>query len=892
MSATATPSDDLTAEIAPEWRTWGPYLSERQWGTVREDYSEGGAAWDSFPHDHARSRAYRWGEDGLLGLSDDQQRLCFALALWNGQDAILKERLFGLTGSEGNHGEDVKEYYFYLDATPDHAYLKGLYKYPQRAFPYGDLVETNRSRGRLAPEYELLDTGVFAEDRYFDVLVEYAKLAPEDILVRISATNRGPEAAPLHLLPTLWFRNTWAWGRDTRRPSLRRLDDGADVRLVAADHHMIGNYVLACRGTPDLLFTENETDAKRLWGGQNATPYVKDGIDRYLVQGETDAVNPANEGTKVAAHYRLSVAPGATESILLRLSNGRVADPFKGADSAFAAAEAAADRLYEGLVPASLGEDERRVQRQALAGMIWSKQYYNYDVQEWLSGDPVGPKPPEGRKHGRNSQWRHLNSGDVISMPDKWEYPWYAAWDLAFHCIPLSLVDPDFAKDQLLLLLREWYMHPNGQLPAYEWAFGDVNPPVHALAALRIYVDERERTGVGDRSFLARVFHKLLLNFTWWVNRKDADGRNVFAGGFLGLDNISVFDRSANLPPGITLEQSDATAWMATYCLALGAMAVELAEQDRTYEDLAVKFVEHFFAVGGALNGLGEGAACLWDEEDGFYYDELHASDGREVPLKVRSLVGLIPIIAAIPIGPRLEQRAPTLMAHLRGILERHPELAAVAPARTEADGEHRLLTIVPEDRLRRILSRMVDPNEFLGDYGIRSISRTHAQPYEFHAAGQTFSIRYEPAESSTGMFGGNSNWRGPIWFPVNFLLVGGLRRLHGFYGDDFRVEYPTGSGKEATLAEIADDLARRLVAIFLRGPDGHRPVYGGTEVFQTDPHWRDHILFYEYFHGDNGAGIGASHQTGWTGLVATLIEQRARAQSAAQTQATPVAAR
>jgi hypothetical protein len=867
--------------IAPEWRTWGPYLSERQWGTVREDYSDGGAAWDSFTHDQARSRAYRWGEDGLLGISDDRQRLCFALALWNERDSILKERLFGLTGSEGNHGEDVKEYYFYLDATPTHSYLKGLYKYPQRPFPYGDLVEENRRRGRAAFEYELLDTGAFADDRYFDVLVEYAKVAADDILIRVSATNRGPETAPLHLLPTLWFRNTWAWGRQPDRPTLRRLDDGQGIRQVAASparHHLFGDYVLACQGTPDLLFTENETNAERLWGVPNRTPYVKDGIDRYVVHAETGAVNPAGEGTKAAAHYRLAVAPGATETVLLRLARTASTDPLADADAVFTHRQEEADRFYAAVAPASLSEEERSVQRQAFAGLIWSKQFYKYDVTEWLEGDPVGPPPPDGHKHGRNSQWSHHNSGDVMSMPDKWEYPWYAAWDLAFHCIPFSLVDPEFGKGQLLLLLREWFMHPNGQLPAYEWAFGDVNPPVHAAAALRIFVDERARTGQGDYAFLARVFHKLLLNFTWWVNRKDADGHNVFEGGFLGLDNISVFDRSANLPPGVRLEQSDATAWMAMYCLLLGAMAIALAENEPAFEDLAIKFLEHFFAVGGALNGLGDGATSLWDEEDGFYYDELCLPDAGSIPLKVRSLVGLIPIIAAVTVHPRLEQRAPELVRTLRWWLQRRPALEALVPGRTDPDGQpQRLLTIVPEERLRRLLRRMLDPNEFLGDYGIRSISKAHAQGYDFNVAGRTFSIRYEPAESSTGMFGGNSNWRGPIWFPINFLLVGGLHRLHEFYGDDFRVEYPTGSGAEATLGEIADDLSRRLISIFVRGADGRRPVYGGTEVFQTDPHWRDYVLFYEYFHGDNGAGLGASHQTGWTALVASLLDRLGR---------------
>jgi hypothetical protein len=888
-SLVATPV--LGEPIAAEWRAWGPYLSERQWGTVREDYSESGAAWDYFPHDQARSRTYRWGEDGLLGISDEKQRLCFALALWNGADPILKERLFGLTGSEGNHGEDVKEYYWYLDATPTHSYLRGRYKYPQRAFPYADLLAENRRRGREQPEYELIDTGVFTEDRYFDVEVEYAKVAPSDVLIRITATNRGPDPAPLHLLPTLWFRNTWSWGDDDRRPELRAVPGpGAaktgtrtrDGLLVQANHHELGDYWLACQGTPELLFTENESNAQRLWNASNHTPYVKDGIGTAVVDGHSDAVNPAGVGTKGAAHYQFQIAPGATETVLLRLSSERHAAPFSDAERIFVDRVAEADAFYAALAENRLTEDEARVQRQALAGLIWSKQVFNFDVAQWLDGDPAGPPPPESRKHGRNSGWRHHNSSDVISMPDKWEYPWYAAWDLAFHCVAFGLVDPGFAKEQLLLMLREWYMHPNGQMPAYEWAFGDVNPPVHILAARAIYQEEQRRTGEGDRDFLARIFHKLLLNFTWWVNRKDEEGNNLFQGGFLGLDNISVIDRSMGLPPDLDLEQADGTAWMASYCLNMAWAAVELALSDPAYEDMAVKFLEHYLAIAAAMNGLGGEGSQLWDEEDGFYYDFVRRSDGTRMPLKLRSLVGLLPIFPAIALTQstrqRLREQAPYVTERLRWYADRHPELASLFPERVHSDGDQRqVFTLVPEDRLRRVLARMFDPDEFLSDYGIRSLSRYYLDhPFELRTRDQVLTVRYEPAESSTGMFGGNSNWRGPIWMPVNLTLIVGLRNLHRCFGDDFLVEYPTGSGQHLPLDKIADDISRRLISIFLRGPDGRRPVFGATEVMQTDPHWRDDIFFYEYFHGDNGAGIGASHQTGWTAIVANLIDRTA----------------
>lgn len=873
--------------ISADWRTWGPYLSERQWGTVREDYSEGGSAWDSFPHDHARSRAYRWGEDGLFGISDLNQQLCFAVALWNGADPILKERLFGLTGSEGNHGEDVKEYYWYLDATPAHSYLRGLYKYPQAAFPYGDLVAENRRRVRDQPEYELIDTGAFAGDRYFDVEVEYAKATPDDLLIRISATNRGPDAAPLHLLPALWFRNSWSWGRDDRRPELHAIPDGK-VSLIHASHHDLGDFWLACSGSPELLFTENESNTERLWGAPNRTPFVKDGINNAVVAGAEGVVNPDRAGTKVSAHYRLEIAPGETQTVQLRLSNQRQTAPFKNTEKIFDTRIAEADTFYAALAGGGLTEDEARVQRQALAGLIWTKQYFNYDVAQWLEGDPAAPPPPEARRHGRNSQWRHHDSGDVISMPDKWEYPWYAAWDLAFHSLPFGIIDPAFAKEQLLLILRERYMHPNGQLPAYEWALGDVNPPVHIAAARELYLDEKRRTGTGDRDFLARIFQKLLINYTWWVNRKDEEGNGLFTGGFLGLDNISVIDRSAGLPPDLSLEQADGTAWMASYCLNMTWAALELSLTDPSYEDLAVRFLEHYLTIGGAMNGLSGGDATLWDEEDGFYYDFVRRSDGQRFPLRLRSLVGLLPIFPAIGIDDAIRQalaeKAPAFVARVRWFGDRHPELQGLFAEHPVANGEwRRALTLVPEDRLRRILSRMFDPNEFLSDFGIRSISRCYLDhPFELKARGQELTVRYEPAESSTGMFGGNSNWRGPIWFPMNLLLVQGLHNLHSCYGDDFRIEYPTGSGRQLPLDDIAVDITQRLVSIFLRNDDGNRPVFGGTEVMQRDPQWRDHLLFYEYFHGDNGAGIGASHQTGWTAVVANLLNRKAARERAA----------
>ena len=868
-------------ERGAPWYLWGPYLAEREWGTVREDYSPDGAAWDYFPHDHARSRAYRWGEDGLLGICDDHGLLCFALALWNEADPILKERLFGLSNAEGNHGEDVKESYFFLDATPSHSYMKALYKYPQRAFPYAALVAENRRRGRTEPEYELLDTGIFAENRYFDVVVEYAKSDPKDILIRITATNRGPESAPLRILPTLWFRNTWAWGYDDRRPEMRAVEvpagargDGA-YRLLRASHHRLGDYWLACGGRPELLFTENETNAQRLWGLGNRTPVVKDGIHDAVVGGHREAVSARGMGTKAAVHYPFRVAPGAAERVELRLSSRRQDRPFVDTESVFAARRAEADTFYQRFGPAEMSEDARRVQRQAFAGLLWSKQYYHYTVEEWLDGDPAGPPPPESRKRGRNADWRHLDNSEVISMPDTWEFPWYAAWDLAFHCIPLALIDPEFAKRQLILLLREWYMHPNGQLPAYEWALGDVNPPVHAWGAWRVYKIARRITGTADRTFLERVFHKLLLDFTWWVNRKDVEGRNVFQGGFLGLDNIGVFDRSQPLPTGGHLDQADGTAWMGMFCINMLAIALELARVDRAYEDVATKFVEHFLYIAGALNNIGGEGIAMWDDQDEFYYDVLH-SDGEPRRLQVRSVVGAIPLLAVETIEPDLLEALPDFRERLESFLAHQPRLAGlVSRWREPGLGERRLFALARGHRMKRVLRRLLDPAEFLSDFGIRSLSRYHADhPYTLRVGEATHTVAYEPGVSSTGQFGGNSNWRGPVWFPINFLIIEALQRFHHYYGDDFLVECPTGSGTMLTLWQVSQELSRRLTRIFLRGPGGRRPVFGENDVLQADPHWRDYLLFHEYFHGDTGAGLGASHQTGWTGLMAKLLEQ------------------
>jgi hypothetical protein len=859
------------------WKRWGPYLSERQWGTVREDYSPGGSAWDSFPHEHARSRAYRWGEDGLMGISDRRQYVCFAIALWNGKDPILKERLFGLTGSEGNHGEDVKECYYYLDSTPTHSYMKALYKYPQREFPYRQLLDENRSRGRNDPEFELLSTGLFDDDRYFDVFTEYAKASPDDILVRVRVFNRGPEAATVHVLPTLWFRNTWSWGLGARRQRMRAGEAQKGHATIDADSEYYGRLALSCEGSPELLFTENESNAQRLWGAANDSAHVKDGLHDYVVHGVQDAVHPDRIGSKGAAHYVLTIPAGQSATLRLRLSQAAAAgEPFAGFDAVFEERIGEADRFYSKLATPDLSEDARAVQRQAFAGMLWSKQFYHYDAARWLRGDPAGPEPPKERLHGRNSEWTHLFNADVISMPDKWEYPWYAAWDLAFHCIPLALVDPEFAKQQLLLLLREWYMHPNGQLPAYEWAFGDVNPPVHAWAAWRVYKIDKKRSGTGDRKFLERVFHKLLLNFTWWINRKDAEGKNVFQGGFLGLDNIGVFDRSSALPTGGHIEQSDATSWMGMYCLNMLAIALELAKDDSAYEDVASKFFEHFVYICRAMNNIGGEGIELWNREDGFFYDVLDLPDGRKFPMKVRSMVGLIPLFAVETISSELIDRLPGFKRRMQWFLENRPDFAQHVETETTPDGQvKRFFSLVNRHRLRQVCRYLLDESEFLSPHGIRAVSRFHREhPYVLEVMGMEHRVDYEPAESSTGLFGGNSNWRGPVWFPVNYLIIESLQKFHFYLGDGYKVECPHGSGQMRTLWDIAGEISRRMNRIFLKDAEGRRPVFGGAEKLQTDPHFRDHVLFYEYFHGDNGAGIGASHQTGWTGLVAKLIQQ------------------
>jgi hypothetical protein len=859
------------------WKKWGPYLSERQWGTVREDYSADGNAWNYFSHDQARSRAYRWGEDGLAGISDDQQQLCFALALWNGRDPILKERLFGLTNTEGNHGEDVKEYYFYLDSTPTHSYMKYLYKYPQQEFPYLDLVETNRSRSREEMEYELLDTGIFDDDRYFDVFVEYAKAGPEDLLIRISTHNRGPEAAQIQLLPTLWFRNTWALPANGAKPLLQQTGIG---RLLAS-HAQLGDYTLQAEDAPELLFTENETNTSRLWGQPNASPYVKDAFHEYLIGGNQQAVNPLRTGTKAAALYRLSVPAGGLKVVHLRLSANPSADPFTGCDEIFAARLAEADEFYHRITPESLSEDERRIHRQALAGMLWSKQYYYFDLNQWLCEHDSHPMLGSGKGNARNSQWFHMLNKDLISMPDKWEYPWYAAWDLAFHTLSLALVDFDFAKDQLLLLLGNLYSHPNGQIPAYEWNFSDVNPPVHAWATLFLYRMEME-SGRPDLHFLERSFHGLMLNFNWWVNRKGPHGRDVFAGGFLGLDNIGVFDRSAPLPTGGYLDQADGTAWMAFYCLTMLEIALILSEHDAAlYEEIAFRFLEQFFWIAYAMDRIGEQHDEMWDDADGFFYDLLHFPNGHSIRLKIRSMVGLLPICAATVFEHDTMNRYPKLAELLALFGSRHPELLnKIAPADESFIGYagRRLASVCNKQKLQRILAYMLDENEFLSPYGIRSLSKYHLEhPFVFHLDGQEYKVQYLPAESNSGMFGGNSNWRGPVWAPLNGLIIRGLMLMHPFYGDDFKVECPTGSGNYLTLFEVAKEIARRGSSLFLRNAEGKRPLYGGTKKFQEDPHWRDYILFYEYFHGDNGAGLGASHQTGWTGLIALLLDMFAR---------------
>jgi hypothetical protein len=860
------------------WKRWGPYLSDRQWGTVREDYSPNGNAWEYFPHDQARSRVYRWGEDGIAGISDNHQRLCFAIALWNEQDPILKERLFGLTGNEGNHGEDVKDYYFYLENTPTHSYMKCLYKYPQQAFPYAQLVEENRRRDKHSPEFELLDTGVFSDNRYFDVFVEYAKNTPEDILIQISITNRGSDAKPLHLLPTLWFRNTWVWTGDTDKPILKIAQTTPTFQVIEAAHPTFGDRWLYCDQQPDLLFTDNETNYQRLFNTPNPTAYAKDGIDDYIVHSTKTAINPQGLGTKASPHYHRHLNPGETWVVRLRLSDvSTLTDPF-GTEFEVIVQHRLADAnaFYDRIAPFSMSRDLRNIQRQAFAGMLWSKQYYNYVVHDWIHGDPGQPPPPAERKRGRNHDWNRLFSEDILSMPDKWEYPWFAAWDLAFHLIPLAMLDPDFAKHQLERLTREWYMQANGQLPAYEWAFGDVNPPVQAWAAMRIYQIERKLYGRSDSQFLKRVFQKLLLNFVWWVNRKDMEGNNVFQGGFLGLDNIGVFDRSAELPTGGYLNQADGTSWMGMYSLNMLVIALELAKQDSTYEDIACKFFEHFLYIADAIDGIGNTNISLWDEADGFYYDALHLPDGRQFPLKLRSMVGLIPLFAVATLELDLLDKLPNFKKRMLWFIRHRPDLKEnVACMETPGMGARRLLAIAYRSKLERILRYMLDENEFLSPYGIRALSKVHeANPYTLNIDGHEFQVRYEPAESTTGLFGGNSNWRGPIWFPVNYLIIESLQKFHYYLGDEFKVECPTGSGQYLTLWQVANELSQRLMRIFEQDDANRRPVYGHLEPFQSDEHWHDLILFHEYFHGDSGAGLGASHQTGWTGLIAKLIQQ------------------
>ncbi len=867
---------------AAAWYRWGPYLADRQWGTVREDYSANGDAWAYLPHDHARSRAYRWGEDGLLGISDDQARLCFAIALWNGRDPFLKERLFGLTGPQGNHGEDVKESYFYLDATPTASYLRALYRYPLAAFPYDRLVEENARRDRAVPEFELADTGIFDGDRYLDVEVEYAKSDPTDIVIRISITNRGPYSAVVRLLPTVWFRNTWAWGIDDRKPSITQVaQPAAGAPVLRLDHHLLGTYWLTAADPAPVLMTENESNAERLWGVPSRTAAVKDAFHDAVVRADPSRLLQAGQpGTKAALDFDWNLAAGKTRSTILRLSTNEEAGTGAVAADVLRIRRVEADGFYLGVTPSGLSADQRLVQRQAFAGLIWGKQSYHYDVGRWLDGDPTGPPPPDGREEGRNADWRELNNADVISMPDPWEYPWYAAWDLAFHCVPFALIDPEFAKAQLVLLTREWYMRSNGQLPAYEWALSDANPPVHAWAAWRVYKIERSRSnGVGDRAFLERVFHKLLINFTWWVNRKDHEGNNVFQGGFLGLDNIGVFDRSAPLPGGGHLGQADGTAWMGFYALQMMQIALELARNNPVYEDLATKFFEHFLYIAAALDDIGGSGIPLWDEGDGFFYDVLHLPDDRKIQLKVRSLVGLIPLLAVEVIEPDVLERFPGFARRLRWFLRNRPELAGLVSNLVEPGvGQRRLLALVRGHRLKAILHRMLDSEEFLSPFGVRSLSRFHLDnPYVLDLDGTRHAVEYEAAESGTALFGGNSNWRGPIWFPIDYLIIESLQKFHHYYGDDFTVEAPTGSGEQRTLDEVADDLCRRLVSLFVADDEGRRPFRGdGTR--RNDPIESDQVLFHEYFDGDTGAGLGASHQTGWTALVAKLIDQLGRA--------------
>jgi len=870
------------------WRRWGPYLAERQWGTVREDYSPGGTAWEYFPHDHARSRAYRWGEDGIAGLSDEWQHVCLSLALWNGRDPILKERLFGLTNSEGNHGEDVKELYYYLDATPSHSYLKMLYKYPQAEFPYARLLEENRRRGSGQPEFELLDTGLFDEDRYFDVFVEYAKAAPEDILMRVTVQNRGPDAARLVLLPQVACRNTWSWHENPVKPRL-----SAEPGGIKIEHRKREQFKLHCEGSPALLFCDNETNVRRLYGQADQPGYFKDAFHDYVVHGRQEAVNPQQTGTKAGALYELHVPAGGQATVRLRLTLAdapSAGQPWGDFDAILDQRRREADEFYAVLQEPLAGPEARLVQRQAFAGMIWSKQFFHYTVSRWLQGDPTQPPPPPGRKQGRNSNWKHLNNAEIISMPDKWEYPWYAAWDLAFHCVALAEVDAEFAKGQLVLLLREWYMHPNGQLPAYEWAFGDVNPPVHAWAAFRVFqIDRRQRQETdpayaGDWEFLERVFQKLLINFTWWVNRKDEQGRNIFQGGFLGLDNIGLFDRSKPLPTGGFINQADGTSWMAMYCLNLLRIALELAAMhDHVYEDIATKFFEHFLAIAAAINGVAEDSLKLWDEADQFYYDHIILPDGVGLPVKIQSLVGLLPLLVVEVLEPELLKELPDFTARMEWYLKHRPELAGlISNWNVCGMGDRKLLSLLRGHRMKALLSRMLDETQFLSGQGVRSLSKRHEKfPFHFTTAGETYEVGYWPAESQSGMFGGNSNWRGPVWMPLNFLIIESLQKFHHYYGDDFKVECPVGSGKFLTIEEVAEELTRRLASLFLPGADGRRPALKAHPKLAGDPHFKDYLLFYEYFNGDTGSGLGASHQTGWTGLIAKLLRPRRKADHA-----------
>ena len=867
------------------WKRWGPYLSERAWGTVREDYSANGDAWGYFTFDQARSRAYRWNEDGIAGFCDRHQLICFAVAMWNGHDPFLKERLFGLSGQEGNHGEDVKECYFYLDNTPTHSYMKALYKYPQQEFPYPRLIEENRRRTRLDPEFELMDTGIFDDGRYFDVFVEYAKATSEDILIRITAWNRGPETARLHLLPTIWFRNLWSWKDDPEqiKPKLERMADVQGMPLMRVYHPQYGERWLFAEGSPQLLFTENESNLRRLFNAPNRGFYQKDGINDYVVKAQRYRINAEQTGTKASAYYDLEIAPGESAVVKLVFTENinSMQDHFgKAFDEVFHERILDADEFYRDIIPQSMSPEGRNIMRQGFAGMLWSKQFYNYDVRTWLAGDPAQPPPPKERLQGRNHDWSHFYSDDIISMPDKWEYPWFAAWDLAFHCVPLALMDWNFAKDQLTLLCREWYMHPNGQLPAYEWNFSDVNPPVHAWAAHRVYQIERRMTGKGDFAYLERIFHKLLINFTWWVNRKDTSGNNIFEGGFLGLDNIGAFDRSMKFPSGVFMEQSDGTSWMATYSLSMLMIALDLAMQDPVYEDTAIKFWEHFLYIVNAMNRSIDGEG-IWDEEQGFYYDVLHVSDGEHIPMRIRSIVGLVPLFAVQTLEPGLMQRLPNFAHRIQWYLEHRPDLTRnIACFHAEGVKERQLLAIVDEKRLRRILQIMLDEKEFLSPYGIRSISQFHRDhPFKLEIGGRESVVDYEPGESTTSLFGGNSNWRGPIWFPVNFLIIEALQRYHHYYGDKLKVECPTGSGNSMNLGQVAAELSDRLAGLFTRNAEGKRPAHGRNPLFQSDPYWKDLVLFYEYFHADSGAGLGASHQTGWTGLIAKLMQQNGEPQ-------------